>query len=329
MPRPGGHVNAGLGAASSHASDRVRAGIDRGQTAWRCPCVPPLRIQVRRPTSSASARIAADTSSSQGAVGSSSRRAAGSAATCACAWARRGQRRQCRNLPAGPHHRRQHRDSVTGLVGEPQRVLREAAVGPEPAPRLLAHRPRRLAFGALAPGRASAFLQLVRAVETGRVRRGVHPRTDAEAVDGGALPDQVAQPVFVEAAAGEDRDRCESGGVEDRVVGLGERESLEGLGFAGVHLHVGMRHRAVDRNAEGAARFGRRRAPESGEMAGPGRQQGGLGAVRTALLATSTPSSLHIRHQVSVRSSRSGCALSSSCAPMALALRRTCSMSTS
>ena len=46
-------------------------------------------------------------------------------------------------------------------------------------------------------------------------------------------------------------------------------------------------------------------------------------------IAIRTPSSFAIRQCVSIRSSRSGCAFSSRCTPCSLALRITCSMSTS
>jgi hypothetical protein len=88
---------------------------------------------------------------------------------------------------------------------------------------LLASRPRRFSFRAFAPRASSVLLELVDAIQVGRVRAGVQFRSDSEAVDGCFAIDEVAQGVFVQIAAGKDGDVLQLGMVKDgaHVGGLG------------------------------------------------------------------------------------------------------------
>ena len=65
-----------------------------------------------------------------------------------------------------------------------------------------------------------------------------------------------------------------------RVLGARAGESQERQGFVVVRLDERVGHGAVDRHPESRLRERGRRAGEAGEIAGPRREQAGLGAVR-------------------------------------------------
>src|SRR5262249_3513159 len=69
-------------------------------------------------------------------------------------------------------------------------VASHAAVGTHAPPHLLAARPGGFAGGALAPRQAGIFLELVDAIEPGRVGGGGETAADAEAVDRRARSDE-------------------------------------------------------------------------------------------------------------------------------------------
>src|SRR3990172_6597577 len=106
--------------------------------------------------------------------------------------------------PATAHHLadQPRARAVVGLDG--QDVARHDAARVVLAEDLLASGPGGLALRALAPRAAGVFLELVGAVEVGRVVRGAHVRADAEAVNRRAAREQDAHDVFIEIAAGED-----------------------------------------------------------------------------------------------------------------------------
>lgn len=66
------------------------------------------------------------------------------------------------------------------------------------------------------------------------------------------------------------------------VARLRRGKAREGVSLARMGLNVGMRHGAEQRNAEALSRDHRRRAGETGEMAGAGGQQSGLATVGPA-----------------------------------------------
>src|SRR6185437_13650260 len=83
------------------------------------------------------------------------------------------------------------------------------------APHLLAPRPGRLALRQFAPRRAGIFLQLIRAIERGRIDRGVEIYAYAVAVDRRLLAQHALQHVLVDAAADQYDDTVQPAGVED------------------------------------------------------------------------------------------------------------------
>src|SRR5205823_11603396 len=128
-----------------------------------------------------------------------------------------GDGRKWRLATASEQDRREERLAFLGLVLEREHVLAHPAVRTETPMHLLAARPGRLALGALAARAAGVLLELVGAVEVGRVGRRVDPRPDAEAVDRGAGADEIADGVLVQVAAREDGRLAEAAAIEDRT----------------------------------------------------------------------------------------------------------------
>ena len=86
------------------------------------------------------------------------------------------------------------------IVLQGEHVLAHAAVVAVAAVDLLPTRPRGLSLRTLSPRETRVLLQLVGAVEVGRVRGGIEARAYAEAVDGCIGREEVAHDVLVEAA---------------------------------------------------------------------------------------------------------------------------------
>ena len=125
------------------------------------------------------------------------------------------QRRRRRNTFSRAHHR--HDQRLTGLcvIFQREDVAAHAAVAVIGAPYLLAAGPGDLAFGQFAARLAGIFLQLVGAVERGRIDRRVEIDADAEAVDRRLGRHHRLQHIFVDAAADQDDDVLQPAGIED------------------------------------------------------------------------------------------------------------------
>ena len=156
-----------------------------------------------------------------------------------------------RDQAAGTHDRHEQRSAVVRARCQRQHSRRSMLPSDRvPPEHLLAAGPRRLALGALPSRPSVVFLQLVGAVEVRRVGRSVHPRADPEAVDRRVLPHEVAQPILVEVAAREDRDRR-----ADQPRRGSRARAARARRVAAVDAH------ALDRDAVGRELRGRARPP--------------------------------------------------------------------